>query len=150
MTIEFTPRPSGPTRPANANSLLIDGKTIAEWNRQWRPVVGGLAHYQPHLRGQVGLYRISLNGRVVVLGKATERAGGLAKRLSDFRRPSPSGMNHHAGKLIHENLEMLEGEVLITGSDRNARELAQQLKTPMIRLHRPSWSAPNAPFMRKG
>lgn len=133
----------------NTEPSLIGGKAVEDWDRLWVAVAGGLKHYQPKLRHMVGLYRVSLNGRVMATGSGTDKAGGLAKRLSDFSRPSPSGRNHHAGQLINDDLNSLTVEVLITGSDRHAREIALQLKTPMIRLHQPVWSAPDAPFMRK-
>jgi len=133
----------------NDQPLLIGGRTIEEWDRLWVKVDGGLDSYHRPLRYKVGLYRISCKGQIMALGTGTDKDGGLAKRLSDFRRPSPSGRNHHAGELIHENLNLLDVEVLITGSDAHAREIGRQLKTPMMRRHRPVWSAPNAPFMRK-
>ncbi len=134
----------------NVQSRLIGGKTIEDWDRLWLRVEGGLKHNQPQLRHEAGLYRMSLKGQIMALGAGTDRGGGLAKRLSDFRRPSPSGRNHHAGELIHANRDQLQVEVLITGADRNAREVGQQLKTLMIHLHQPVWNDPNAPFMRKG
>lgn len=68
----------------------------------------------------------------MAVGVGTDRDGGLAKRLSDFRRPSPSGRNHHAGELINENLNLLEVEVLITGtgSDPHARGEADDPDAP--------------------
>jgi hypothetical protein len=129
---------------------LIDGKTIEEWDQLWVRVEGGLRQNQPQLRWQVGVFRVSFRGEVVAIGVGTDKRGGLAKRFSDFRRPSPSGRNHHAGLLIYENRDLVEMEVLITGHGPLAQEFAKQLKTPMIRRHRPAWTAPNAPFMRKG
>lgn len=126
----------------NVQSRLIGGKTIEDWDRLWLGVDGGLKRHQPQLRHNVGLYRISCKGQIMALGAGTDRGGGLAKRLSDFRRPSPSGRNHHAGELIYADRDRLAVEVLITGSDWNAREIGQQLKTPMIRLHRPSGARP--------
>lgn len=131
-----------------SQSPLIGGKTVEEWNRLWRPVEGGLRHHHPQLRHQVGLYRVSRKGQIMALGAGTDKSGGLAKRLSDFRRPNASGREHYAGRLIYEDRDVLEVEVLITGSGAAAREVGRQLKTPMIRLHRPVWTAPNAPFMR--
>lgn len=132
-----------------SQSPLIGGKTVEEWDRLWRPVEGGLRRHHPKLRHQVGLYRASRKGQIMAIGVGTDKSGGLAKRLSDFRRPNTSGREHYAGRLIYEHRDVLEVEVLITGSGRAAREVGQQLKTPMIRLHRPVWSDPNAPFMRK-
>lgn len=128
---------------------LIGGRPIEAWDREWKAVDGGLKDYQPQLRHLAGLYRASLGGRVMAIGTGTDKDGGLAKRLSDFRRDSQSGRDHYAGKLIHEHLDGLVVEVLITGSDPQAREVARQLKTPMIGLHAPAWTAPNAPFMRR-
>lgn len=133
----------------NLEPLLIGGKTIEEWDRLWAPVVGGLRQYQPSLRHKVGLYRVSLNGQIMALGSGTDKAGGLGKRLSDFRRQSPSARNHHAGELINENISVLRVEVLITGSGGSAREVALQLKTPMMQRHQPAWSAPNPRFRCK-
>lgn len=131
-------------------ALSIGGKTIAEWDRSWVKVDGGLKHPQPTLRWKVGLYRVSLRGEIVAIGKGTDKRGGLAKRFSDFCRASSSGRNHYAGELIYKNRDLVEMEVLITGHGPLEQEIAKQLKTPMIRLHQPIWSAPNAPFMRKG
>jgi hypothetical protein len=132
-----------------SQSPLIGGKTVEEWDRLWRSVEGGLRLYHPKLRHQVGLYRALWKGQIVAIGAGTDKSGGLAKRLSDFRRPNASGREHYAGRLIYEHRDVLEVEVLITGSGNAAREVGRQLKTPMIRLHRPVWTAPNAPFMRE-
>ncbi len=116
----------------------------------WVKIDGGLKHHQPQLRYKVGLYRVTLNGQIMVIGVGTERVAGLAKRLSDFHRPGTGGRKHHAGQLIYENRDRAEVQVLVTGSDQRAQDIAKQLKTPMIRQHRPAWTHPNAPFMRKG
>jgi hypothetical protein len=133
----------------NAKSPLIGGQFIQEWDRKWVKVPGGLEHHHSHLRAKVGLYRLTLNGRIVAIGTGTDKKGGLAKRLSDFRRPSPSGRDHHAGRLIYENLDQIEVEVLITGK-RHQPETGRKLKWPMILRHRPSWTAPHSLYVRKG
>jgi hypothetical protein len=134
----------------NIQPLLIGGKTIETWERLWREVDGGLKHHQRQLRYKVGLYRFTLKGQIMAIGVGTERVAGLAKRLSDFRRPGKSGRSHHAGELIYENRDRLEVEVLVTGSDLHAQDIAKKLKAAMLELHRPAWSHPNSPFMRKG
>ena len=68
------------------------------------------------------------------------KACGLCKRLGDFRRSGTSGCDHHAGRRVHEHLSKLEVEVLVIGSDADARELAKQLKKAMIERHRPAWT----------
>lgn len=130
-------------------SPLIGGKRLEEWDRLWEPVPGGLMRYHPELRGKVGLYRVLWGREITALGTGVEKEGGLAKRLSDFRRPSASGRRHYAGQLIHERLDELRVEVLVTGADAHAREVALQLKPLMTRMHRPAWTAPNTPFMRR-
>ena len=129
-------------------SSPLGGKRIEEWDRLWEPVPEGLTRYHPELRHKVGLYRVFLGNKISALGTGVGRNGGLAKRLSDFRRPSSSGRRHYAGRLIREHLDELRVEVLITGFDAHAREVAMQVKPLMIRRHRPAWTAPNAPFMR--
>jgi hypothetical protein len=118
----------------------VGGKTIEEWDRLWTAVPGGLAKYHSNLRSKVGLYRVCRNGKVMALGQGTDTAGGIAKRLSDFRRPSPSSRKHHAGELINGNLDDLKVEVLITGSGAEAQKLGRRLRTPMLRLHAPPWN----------
>lgn len=129
---------------------LFDGKTLEEWDRLWAKVDGGLKHHQSQLRYKVGLYRFTLKGQIMAIAVGTERVAGLAKRLSDFRRPGKSGRKHHAGQLIYAKRDRLDVEVLITGSDRDAQDIAKKLKKPMIRRHQPAWGRRNAPFMRKG
>jgi len=129
---------------------LFGGKTIEEWDLDWKAVEDGLRHYQPQLRRSFGLYRISWGRQIMAMGTGTDKDGGLAKRLSDFRRPSWSASNHYAGRLIRAHRCDLTVEVLIIGSDQRAREIAQQLKTPMIRRHKPVWTGSSAPYMHKG
>lgn len=121
-------------------SSPIGGKRIEEWDRLWEPVPEGLTRYHPELRHKVGLYRVFLGNKISALGTGVGRNGGLAKRLSDFRRPSSSGRRHYAGQLIHERLDELRLEVLVTGADAKAREYALRLKPQMVWLHRPTWT----------
>ncbi|WP_156367684.1 hypothetical protein [Brevundimonas sp. Leaf363] len=126
------------------NELQLYGdKTRAEWDRFWVRIAGGLEAYQPDLRYKVGLYRVLLNGVVMAIGTGTDKGGGLAKRLSDFIRASWSGRNHYVGRLIYENRHRLTVEVLIVGSDKEAREIARALKKPMVHHHRPEWTIPS-------
>jgi hypothetical protein len=131
----------------NLQAPLIAGRTLEEWNRLWVLVPGGLTFRHRALGTKVGLFRLSLDGQIMVVGTGTDKKGGITKRFSDYRRAGDSGRRHHAGQLVHENLDRLEVEVLITGSDWQARETARKLKGPMIRFHRPVWTVSNAPFM---
>lgn len=134
----------------NDKPVLFGDKTVEEWDLEWVKVPGALRQSQRQLRDQIGLYRVTLRGEIVAIGVGTDKRGGLAKRFSDFRRPSPSGRNHHAGRLSYEHRKEVEMEVLITGDRHSSPEIAKQLKTPMIRRHRPVWTAPHGRYMRKG
>jgi hypothetical protein len=127
----------------NIGETIIDGKTIIEWEREWRTVEGGFTVQHPELIGKAGLFRANLRGHTAVIGKA---AGGwrcrLTKRISDFCRPSSSGRNHKTGRFIHDHQQELELQVLVTGSDRHACELANRLKTAMTYHHSPSINVP--------
>lgn len=133
----------------NPHNPLIAGLALEDWNSRWTPVSGGLTRYHSALRFEVGLFRLLLDGQIMVVGTGTDKSGGMAKRLSDFRRDSDSGRRHYAGQRIHEELDRLAVEVLITGSGPQAREIARKLKEPMIRFHRPVWTMSNAPFTTK-
>lgn len=122
------------------SGALVDGWEQL-WDEQWRKVEGGLTRHQSSLRSVVGVYRFTHRGHVVVIGTATGKKGGLAKRLSDFRRPSDSGRRTVAGRLVYAHRDEIVVEVLITGEDQEARIVASLLKDPMIRLHKPRWTS---------
>jgi hypothetical protein len=133
-----------PKPPISYEYTSIGGKTPREWDQAWVKVEGGFQIPHPDLRYVVGLYRAVQSGQVMFIGQATEhRNRGLYKRLADFRRKSPSGRRHHAGELIHENMNHLRLEVLITGSDVAAAKIARQLRTPLIKRHAPPWNVSN-------
>ena len=131
----------------NDEPLLIDGKTIDEWDQGWVPVAGGLTIAQPELRFVVGLYRCFLGGRISALGTGTDKRKGMEKRFYDFMRPGDSGRNYYAGRQIHKHLDQLQVEVLETGPNvEHARELAKRLRAPMIQLHNPAWNVRRVPY----
>lgn len=123
--------------------MLIEGMTVAQWDQKWESVAGGFREPHPELRYEVGLLRAVINGETVYIGRATERPGGLAKRLADFRRFSSSARDHHAGRLIHDHLGDAKLYVLRTGSYPGPRRLATLLKGAMIDLHKPRDNVPN-------
>lgn len=128
----------------NTKKHLFGGKTLEAWDQQWTAVAGGLRHPQRQLRHLFGLYRLWLGDQLVALGSGTDRMEGIAKRLNDFRRLNASGRDHHAGRLIYERRHELRVEVLITGSDGAAMELARALRSPMRKRHKPHWNVPEA------
>ena len=117
------------------------GKTLLEWDAKWLQIDGGFTILHSQLRHNVGLFQARLSGVIMYIGKAVEKDnGGLRKRLSDFRRPSPSGREHYGAMRIYDNLEELELYVLPTGSDQKAVELVELLKPAMIVHHSPPWN----------
>ena len=135
----------------NDESTLIGPKTIEEWDQLWMPVAVGLKTLPSGLRSVVGLYRCSLGGQISAIGTGTDRRKGMEKRFYDLIRPGDSGRNYYSGRQIHKYRDRLDVEVLETGPNiEHWREIAKQLRTPMIQRHRPVWNVRNAPYMRKG
>ncbi|MBA3510456.1 hypothetical protein [Sphingomonas sp.] len=124
---------------------VVGEKTVALWDKEWRHVEGGYKVYHADLRHKVGLHRAVLGSVIMYIGKASEfrrGGGGLAKRLSDFRRDSSSGREHHGGGRIFEHIDVLALEVLHTGSGSEGSDIAEKLRDPMIELHGvPAWNA---------
>lgn len=129
---------------SDIDSIEVGGKALADWDQMWVPLKGGATVYHAELRGRVGLYRFKLQGQVMAIGVATEQPGGLAKRLSDFRRDSSSARDHHMGRLINLHLHDLTAEVLITGSGSEGAALATQLTKAMVERHKPVWNCSKA------
>jgi hypothetical protein len=123
----------------NHEPLPIDRKTLNECDQPWVKVEGGLTEYKPELRRKVGLYRVLRGRRIMFIGMGVEKKGGLAKRLSDLHRTSPSGRDYRAGRLIYEHRHSLVVEVLIISSDMDGR-MIRELKDSMIQLHKPPWN----------
>lgn len=122
----------------STSEYVIGGKALAEWDQEWKSVPGGFAQPHDDLKGKAGLYRALEDGKTVVIGKSSEKTGNrLYKRLADFRRSSNSARDHHIGKYIFENRHSLKLQVLITGDDQMACQLAAALRGPMIKLHEP-------------
>lgn len=126
-----------PPQSRLAGEPQFAGKTLQEWDADWLPVEGGFTVLQSDLRHQVGLFQARLGGAIMYIGKAVEADnGGLRKRLSDFRRASPSGREHHGAMRIHDYLNELDLHVLMTGTV----ETAELLKLAIIARHLPPWN----------
>lgn len=121
---------------------LIGGKTIDAWDAEWDALKGGLRERHHALDGLLGLYRLTLNGQDVAIGRGIDIRQGIPKRLYDFTRRSWSGRNHHMGRLIYEHRDQLELQVLIVGVGQEAQQIARQLSKAMIERHEPSWNVP--------
>jgi hypothetical protein len=129
---------------------VVAGKSLEQWEGEWKPVKGGFGVPHPELRDVVGLFRaVSRDGEVRFIGVGTEHAnGGLRKRVADFTRPSASAREHHGGEYIHDHQNELRLEVLVTGSDKHAGLVAEALKDLLLELHAPKENA-RGPRRRK-
>ncbi len=125
----------------NDQPKRFSGKTLDELDQLWAPVKGNLRERRTELNGMIGLYRVRLDGREKAIGRAIEVNGGLAKRLHDFGRPSDNARKHKAGQLIHQHIDQIDVQVLITNDlSTNPRKLAKDLRGPMIDRHKPEWT----------
>jgi hypothetical protein len=67
-----------------------------------------------------------LNEEVVYIGRAIELFnGGFRKRLADYRRNSESARKHASGQKMFNNREHLEIDILVTGVNTEAIEVAK-------------------------
>lgn len=119
---------------------LYGDKTLPEWDREWDPIPEWQNAYQDELKSLVGLYRFIQNGRIILIGVGTAEHGALAKRISDYRRPSPSGRRCRSGQYIYDNRHLLTVEVIVIGAveDQDAVRLSKQLKPLMVERHKPT------------
>jgi hypothetical protein len=119
----------------------IGGRTVEEWDRMWQSV-GVLADADlAPLNRSVGLYRAILHGQVMYIGRAMEwDNGGFRKRLSDYRRDSDSGRKHGSGQKMFAQRDELWIEVLVTGEDAAAADVARRLEPLFVGKYRPAWN----------
>lgn len=124
-----------------ATQTKVLGKTINQWNSEWR-CIGGLkdANLTPY-NNCVGLYRHVIDGQTKYVGRATELYnGGFRKRLSDYRRDNDSARKHKSGKTIYENLDRIITYILIVGENAEAIEATKELEGYFIRRFNPEWN----------
>ena len=119
----------------------IGGKTLREWEGSWQ-YLGTLSTASlSDLSNSVGLYKAELGGKVVYIGRAVEYSnGGLRKRLSDYTRESDSSRKHTSGQLMNQHASQLSIDILITGSDSDAVEVAKKLEQYFIGIYSPEWN----------
>lgn len=117
------------------------GKTVDEWNREWKSI-GFLkdADLSPY-NHCVGLYRHVISGKTMYVGRAIElHNGGFRKRLSDYRRNSNSARKHTSGRMIHEHLDEIQTYILVVGSNEEAVEATKKLEGIFIGKFNPPWN----------
>jgi hypothetical protein len=129
------------TNSSKANSSSKKEKTINEWEGEWRNI-GVLANIDlSPFSSSVGIYKATLSGIVVYIGRAVEfKNGGFRKRLSDYRRKSDSARKHKSGKLMYEHADRLHISIISTGSDSEAVTIAKNLERMLVAKYNPEWN----------
>lgn len=121
---------------------MIGGKTVSQWDREW-VCIGPLktANLTPY-NHCVGLYRHTVNGKTMYVGRAIElNNGGFRKRLSDYRRESDSARKHQSGKTINAHINEITTYILVVGDDQAAVENTKKLEGLFIAHYGfPEWN----------
>ena len=125
----------------NANTNHLQEKTLNDWEKEWTNI-GILANIDlSPFASSVGVYKASLNGKIVYIGRAIEfDNGGFRKRLSDYTRESDSGRKHKSGKLMYEHADNLNISIITTGSDSESASIAKELERMLVAKHNPEWN----------
>ena len=122
-------------------NLGIGGYTIDKWDQQWQYIGVLESASLSEWNQSVGLYRARLNGEIVYIGRAVEwNNGGFRKRLSDYRRDSNSGRKHGSGQKMFAYREQLQIEILVTGEDFDAADIARKLEPLFVGKYKPEWN----------
>ncbi|MDX2322404.1 MAG: hypothetical protein QNK26_17605 [Moritella sp.] len=122
-------------------NAVIGGKSISQWEGCWKPIgILSNANFTPYNKS-VGLYRAKLGGRVVYIGRALESSnGGFRKRLSDYRRKSDSARKHGSGQKMNLHNDQLQIDILVTGGNESAADVAKKLEVLLVGKYKPEWN----------
>lgn len=122
-------------------NAVIGGKTISQWESGWQSIgILSDADLTPYNKF-VGLYRARLGGRIVYIGRAIEFSnGGFRKRLSDYRRQSDSARKHESGQQMNTYSDQISIDILVTGDDAAAADVARELERLLIGKYTPEWN----------
>lgn len=121
----------------------IGGRSVQDWDADWRQVPAGFEGPHPDLKRYVGLARAVRDGTIMYILRATEhKSGGLAKGLRRISGPDQTGNAKYGAQKIREHMPELSLEVLCVGTTEAAANHTKQLRTAMIKLHGPEWNRP--------
>lgn len=94
-----------------------------------------------YLNKSIGLYKATLNSKVVYIGKATEwNNRGLTKRLRDYVRTSNSGRKYPSGQMMFKNKDNIKIQVLIVGNGKDSVNTTECLEKLFIKEYDPEWN----------
>ena len=116
-------------------------KSLAEWDNEWVNIGPLLTANLTPYNNSVGLYRHTIDGKTMYIGRAIELYnGGFRKRLSDYRRDSDSARKHKSGQLIHDNIDYITTHLLIVGNDEDSISITKSLEGQFIGKYSPPWN----------
>jgi len=136
--------PSGNVKTNSEGQVLIGGKTIEQWDREWSGLgiladltLGKLSSYN----NSIGLYKAEMGGRIYYIGRAIEYDnGGFRKRLRDYVRDSDSARTHKSGGKMNENADRVYISILVVGDSEADVEDVKALERALIRKYAPQWN----------
>ena len=85
----------------------------------------------------LGVYRATLDGKIMYIGESVEINKGLRKRLRDYSRKSDSAIKHTGAQKILEHIDDVECDVIVVGVDEVAKYNTKELKKLLLMLHDP-------------
>ncbi|NLM05992.1 MAG: hypothetical protein GX219_03620 [Tissierellia bacterium] len=120
------------------NKISYGGRTLPEWERDWEEM-GYLKFLTMSQIGDTsGLFRLTLNGKVVYIGSSFERLkGGLRQSLSSFRRSSRKG---NLEKISKEDFNKCKVEILDLGNSTESESLVTILENRFKEKYNPIWN----------
>lgn len=123
------------------NPLAIGGKTIDEWEREWKSI-GILRDLNlTHYSRSVGVYREWFNDKIIYIGKAIEWSnGGFKEELSKYAGDGDIHRIHKLKQKMHEYSNKLHVDIIVTGSHLENAKAATQLEASLIAKYKPEWN----------
>lgn len=117
---------------------IYDGKTLIEWENKWKSI-GPLASKGWQNIRDIGIYRFSLRGKVVYIGRVIHKKGkqGFHWRLQQYDSGSPAGNTTPSAKKIHKNRQQLHIHIICMDTIQATKALEKAL----IEKYSPPWNS---------
>lgn len=119
-------------------NITINNNVIEEYDKQWVKIGKLNISNIIGLKGKIGLYKMSINGKVIYIGKATESYNGtkgLYKRLNNYINQKGKSKAH---QYIYKNQNNIDVEIINFGTGVEARAMANGLESLFIDYYAPT------------
>lgn len=120
-------------------------------NHQWislGPLSEKLTDFS-NFNKDIGVYRATLNEKIVYIGKATELTnGGFRKRLRDYTRLSNSARDYPSGRLMYKHKDEVLIDILMVKRDESGILEARNIESSLIDKFQPEWNLLDNPERR--